>query len=312
MKKQSGFSLVELMIAMVIAMIVLLVVSQVYVGGLQTQRAQTDVLRLNESARFAFDLMTRELRKAGHRNVWQPGSTASEFCTTSTAAFVGINDPASLNPAADASLWTAQSPLTSIYSPAAGRYNDVIRVRYYGEDSTATAPVLDCHGYPVSASTLVEDTLYIAADPNNNNEPTLYCHTSNSGGAVTATHPGAIPLVAGVESMQLLYGEDTDATPDSIINRYVPWHLLTSTDSDRMLSVKVSILVRSPNAVSRDGASVGRGPLVHFGAGYSGTAATNTDDSAFFPSAGTDVPNDGRARLLLSTDVGLRNPHYCE
>ncbi len=312
MKNHSGFSLVEMMIAMVIAMVVLLAVSQVYVGGLTTQRAQTDVLRLNESARFAFDLMTRELRKAGHRNVWAPGSTATEFCTTSTAAFAGLNDPASLNPAVATGVWTTQSPLTSIYSPAAGRYNDVIRVRYYGEDSTATSAVLDCHGYPVSASTLVQDTLYIAADPNNNNEPTLYCHTDNSGGAVTATHPGAIPLVAGVESMQLLYGEDTDGTPDSIINRYVPWHLLSSTDPDRLLSIKVSVLVRSPNAISRDSATVGRGPMAHFGAAYSGTAASNTDDSAIFPSAGTDVPNDGRARMLLSTDVVLRNPHYCE
>ena len=103
MKKHSGFSLVELMIAMIIAMIVLLVVSQVYVGGLRTQRAQTEVLRLNESARFAFDLVTRELRKAGHRNVWQLGSTANEFCNVpgpgeeARPAFVGLNDPATLH-----------------------------------------------------------------------------------------------------------------------------------------------------------------------------------------------------------------------
>jgi type IV pilus assembly protein PilW len=316
MKKHSGFSLVELMIAMIIAMIVLLVVSQIYVGGLRTQRAQTEVLRLNESARFAFDLITRELRKAGHRNLWQLGSTAKDFCSVSglaeaNPALIGLNDPATLNPATTTSNWTTLAPLTNIYSPAVGRYNDVIRVRYYGENVTSTSPVHDCHGYDVLENVLVEDTLYVAVDAANNNEPTLYCHTSNPNPA-RGTAPATLPLVAGVESMQFLYGEDTDTEVDGIVNRYVPWHLLGSASPDRLNSVKVSILVRSANAVSNDGATVGRGPLVHFGAGYSGVAATNTDDSALFPSAGTDVPNDGRKRLLLSTDVNLRNLNYCD
>lgn len=305
MARQRGFSIVELLVALLIAMVVLLVVSQVYVGAITTQRAQTDVMRLNESARFAFDVISRELRLAGFSNVWQIGSSAEDLCSTSSAgpALAAVNDPTSINPAAPSASLTSQSPLISIYSPAANRFNDVVRVRYYGESSTTTAPILDCQGYPVAVGQLVQDTLFVASDPNNNNEPTLFCYTDNPT-PVNANHPGRIAMVAGVESLQLLYGQDTDA--DGIIDRHVPANLITSGGRtvDDVLSVKVSVLVRSPNAVSKDDFVVGRGPMRHFSASY--PAGANSDDSAIFPSAGLDVPSDGRARLMLSTEVAIR------
>lgn len=308
MKRERGFSIVELMVAMLIAMVVLLVVSQVYVGSVTTQRAQTDVMRLNESARFAFDLISRELRLAGFRNTWQPNATASDFCSsTATGAFLfAVNDPPTINPAAASANLTSQSPQISIYSPAVNSYNDVLRVRYYGEDFTATAQVLDCHGQPVAANQLVQDTLFIAPDTNNNNEPTLFCYTDNPS-PVTATHPGQVALVAGVESLQLLFGQDTD--DDGIVNRYVPANLITNggRTMDDALSVRVSILVRSPNSVSKDGTV--RAPMPHFSANY--PATTNSDGSAVFPAAGVNVPSDGRARQMLSTEIAIRNQRYC-
>lgn len=337
--KQLGISIVELMIAMVIAMVLLLVVSQVYVGGVTTQRAQTDVMRLNESARFAFDLITRELRLAGYRNTWSPNSASSEFCAdagTKVPAFLALNDPATINPsAADASFGSGS---TTIYSPASSRYNDVLRVRYYGEAgatgapanaAAATSPVLDCQGYAVAADQLVTDTLFIAVDANNNNEPTLYCYTDNP-----ASPRQAVPLVAGIESMQLLFGQDTDG--DNLINRYIPWNQRASgtcrsavinpnipanpkpwelmvsgatktCTADDIRSVKVSVIARTPSAISKD--AVAQGPMAHFSASY--PAAANSDPSAIFPSAGVNVPNDGRARVMSSTEIALRNPNYC-
>jgi type IV pilus assembly protein PilW len=290
-----------MMVAMVIAIIVLLAVSQVYVSGVKTQTGQQDAIRLNESARFAFDLLGRELRQAGYRNTWQLNSTSQNFCATQSAGghLVSRNDPSQINPVtADFS----GSPQTAIYSPATNSYNDVIRVRYYGEDSTATTSVVDCHGHPVANNQLVEDTLYIAQDTANNNEPSLFCNTTNPSPA-SATHPGKLALVAGVESLQLLYGEDTDA--DGIVNRFVPWHLVTNADN--IVSVKASIIVRSPNLVIQDVNA--RPALTHFSPNY--PAVANTDGSAIFPANGATVPADGRARLMLSKEIAVRNFAYC-
>ena len=68
----------------------------------------------------------------------------------------------------------------------------------------------------------MQDTIYVAADPANNNEPTLFCNTDNPAG------PGNLALIPGVETMQLLYAEDTDG--DTVANRYVPANKL---DGDR-------------------------------------------------------------------------------
>lgn len=300
--RQRGMTIVELMIAMIIAMIILLAVSRVYVGSVGTQRAQSEVTRLNESARFAHDLLSRHLRNAGFSNTWQLGATTRSFCAAQAVGrnIVALNDPATINPA---SADFTGSPTLAIYSPATNQFSDVVRVRYFGEDTTSTAAVLDCQGYPVAANTLVEDTLFVAANPANGNEPALFCNTTNPTN-VTATHPGYVPMVSGVESFQVIYGEDIDA--DGIVNRYVPAHLVTNWDN--VLSAKVSVVVRSPNSVSSDGTP--RPAMHHFHASY--PAVANTDPGAVFPAAGVDVPNDGRARLMISAEVAIRNNAYCE
>ena len=55
--RDSGFTLIELLISMTIGLLIALVVTQAYLSSLTTQRSQTDQTRLNESARFAFDLI---------------------------------------------------------------------------------------------------------------------------------------------------------------------------------------------------------------------------------------------------------------
>lgn len=298
---QRGMTIIELMIAMIIAMIILLAVSRVYVGSVSTQRAQADVTRLNESARFAIDLLTRHLRNAGFSNSWQIGSTAQDLCAGTAAgpALVALNDPASINPATAS---FTGSPEISVYSPATNSYNDVVRVRYYGEDAAATERLLDCHGYAIAANVLVEDTIFVAPNAANGNEPTLFCNTTNSSPA-TATHPGAVALVSGVESFQIVYGEDTDA--DGIVNAYLPSNLVGNWNN--ILSAKVSVIVRSPNEVSKDRTT--RTPMHHFSPNY--PATDNTDPSAIFPSATVDVPADGRARLMISSEIALRNRARC-
>ncbi|HWW06702.1 PilW family protein [Collimonas sp.] len=306
MKMQRGMSLIELMIAIAIGLVIMLAMTQVYMSGYGVQRAQTDTAQLNETARFSFDLLSRELKKSGYRNAWAVGSsTPAPLCAATSAnlgSLSGLNDPTKVNP--------ASSDFTGGTQVAVANLSDVLRVRFYGESFTkngatiasstaATAAMLDCQGYPVAQNQLVEDTLYVAKDPNNNNEPTLFCNTSNPTPVVGTTHPGPMALVSGVESMQLLYGEDTDA--DGIVNQYVPWNKVVN--SDHILSVKVSIVARSPNAV---GVASPTTAFQHFNAQY--PASGNSDLGAVFT---PPVPTDNRIRQMLSTEIAVRNFNSC-
>ena len=72
---QRGVTLVELMIAMAIGLLIVLVVTSAYMSGIGTQRAQTDMTRLEESARFGFDLAVARDSPFGlpRRNLCLPG-----------------------------------------------------------------------------------------------------------------------------------------------------------------------------------------------------------------------------------------------
>lgn len=65
-RPQGGLSLVELMVAMVVALILLLGVVQIYLGTSATSRTQEGLSRVQENARFAIDTLSRDIRMAGH------------------------------------------------------------------------------------------------------------------------------------------------------------------------------------------------------------------------------------------------------
>lgn len=67
--KQHGFSLVELMIAMTLGLILLLVIGTVFVSSRQIFREQEDNARLQESGRYALEIIGRSIKQAGHVEV---------------------------------------------------------------------------------------------------------------------------------------------------------------------------------------------------------------------------------------------------
>ena len=64
LRKSRGFSLVELMIAMVLGLILMAGVSQVYLGTKDASRTQDALARVQETGRFAVDLLKRDIREA--------------------------------------------------------------------------------------------------------------------------------------------------------------------------------------------------------------------------------------------------------
>jgi type IV pilus assembly protein PilW len=110
-------------------------------------------------------------------------------------------------------------------------------------------------------------------------KPALYRLTfAGPNGALGASEE----VVEGVETLQLLYGEDTDG--DGATNR---WRTASQvSDWEAVTAVRISLLMRSPNEVSD---------------------AVNTHAYALADGVVVDPPNDRRMRFVVTSTVKLRN-----
>lgn len=68
-KTQQGFTLVELMIAVTISLVLLLVIGTTFVSTRQAFRVQEDNARIQESGRFALEILGRSIKQAGHADI---------------------------------------------------------------------------------------------------------------------------------------------------------------------------------------------------------------------------------------------------
>ena len=66
-ERQRGFSLIELMVAMTIGLVVLAGIGYMYIESRQSFRSMDNLSRMQESARYALEIMARDIRMAGYR-----------------------------------------------------------------------------------------------------------------------------------------------------------------------------------------------------------------------------------------------------
>ncbi len=64
---QTGISLIEIMIALLIGAFLIGGVLQIFIGSKQTYRMQENLSRLQENGRFAMDFLAKDIRMAGYR-----------------------------------------------------------------------------------------------------------------------------------------------------------------------------------------------------------------------------------------------------
>ncbi|MEO6146928.1 MAG: PilW family protein [Sulfuriferula sp.] len=84
--RQTGFSLMELMIAITIGFIVVAGVGYLYLGSRQTFNAQDSLSAIQENSRFALDTMSRDIRMAGYMGCGNLGVYAANTGTLATIA----------------------------------------------------------------------------------------------------------------------------------------------------------------------------------------------------------------------------------
>ncbi|HYL88944.1 MAG TPA: PilW family protein [Burkholderiales bacterium] len=282
MNRHRGFSLIELMIALTIGLILSVVVSQIFLNTSTVFRSTDNLSRVQENARYALALLTREIRSASYRS--DPRIPRQQAYPVATTPGITGTDGG-----------MSASPVSGI--------PDQITVRFQGSGTGASADgtVQDCIGNRIDYGNMVVNTFLIKNDPANNNEPTLYCNTAVPPAACTDPPAGSCyPLIPSVENFQIVYGEDIGAAPftpnpDGSVDRWVPAGSVSNWDN--VLSVRVALLMRTTDQVSsavdsRVYAMSGTNVRPCPGGWTAGACAAGTDS---------------RSRRLYTSVINLRN-----
>ncbi|MGD8940279.1 MAG: prepilin-type N-terminal cleavage/methylation domain-containing protein, partial [Gammaproteobacteria bacterium] len=78
LKKQSGMTLIEIMIALTLGLVLTGGVIQLFLTSKQTFRMNQAMSAVQESGRFALDNISRDLRMAGFQGCADPGSVPTD------------------------------------------------------------------------------------------------------------------------------------------------------------------------------------------------------------------------------------------
>lgn len=229
---QRGLTLVELMIAMVVGLLLLSGVIQIFLSSKQSYRLQEGFSRLQENGRFAMDVLTLNLRHAGFK-MNALADDRLEFPVDAT-----VYAPTSVS-FATAGQIVAGTDNVPAGNPSILNGTDTFSFRFQGtEDIPAGTAIRDCLNARPDPEELTINTLYVDAQ----NE--LQCRSEDGAGDDQ-------PLLDGVESMQILYGVDTDG--DSIANRYgTAASMSTSDEWTQIVSVRIALLLSTVESVTND------------------------------------------------------------
>lgn len=289
MKQQSekrwlhGLTLVELLVSLVIGMVVVLAATRLFSGNLISARATQASSAIQDGARVGFDVLTKQIRQAGFHPVASRMNFNSGLANCGagpfdvTQAICGLNDVGPIGAA------------------------DEVRVRYWGADGTtpgvADGSTIDCEGLAVPAAQIVEQRFRIVMLPTNptdlaTNTPTLVCDVIRGAANIAAGAPVAaqVPLIYGVDTLQILYGEDTNG--DRNVDRWGPASGVVNMGN--VLALQIALVIRS------DAGTVQNSAYTYnlFGGAYPAVG----DGGARFVD-----PQDRRARRVVSFSVELRN-----
>ncbi|TXI20302.1 MAG: prepilin-type N-terminal cleavage/methylation domain-containing protein [Nitrosomonas sp.] len=180
-KLQLGFTLVEMMIAMTIGLVLLLVIGTIFASSRQVFGEQEDNARIQESGRYALEIIGRNVKQAGHVEV---PFTGFKVAFTGTAISGTNGDPG---------------------------VPDTITVQY-----DAAIGDNDCDGSPVNETgKIIQNHFNIDAV---NAELQCYGQVSDAP-TVPGAPPIGDVLLSNVEDLQILYGIDTNG--DQSVDQYV-------------------------------------------------------------------------------------------
>lgn len=360
-QKQSGLSLIELLISMLLGAMVLAGVFQVFASTKSSNKLLQAEAQIQENARYAFTIITSIVQEAGNfgcqpsnslsttsivniaNNTFRPGRVIEGWEAAGSSYGANYYPDVGSGVASTGSLhWVTSDNAAKDPGTYAKRFSDVFKVWYTkkarGSVTAVAGNVLtfnpidietgdivtinDCQSLVFAQACECEDSSCDDLDTSINIDPTA-CATPGNNAFTTsniniptaeisvleaalffvgkrandshnvptlfirhlgddATLSDKEEILEGVESMQVLYGEDTN-------NDKSPNYYVTADDVvnwNNVISLKISLLLRSSkNKIIKEAQSLD----------FNGTQMTITD------------PNDRYLRRVFTSTISLRN-----
>jgi len=312
--KQSGLTIVEMMMASVLGLFIVMAAISLLVSGKSSYVFQQNGAQLQEAGRFAIESIERAVHQ-----------TAYEHWGGEQAPFLAAADFSPNIAGLDARSLKASTAGIDFPIAAAVNGSDVLALRFFGAGpgTKGDGSMLNCAGFSVgtpSSSATAEDErgwsiFYVAKGAGG--EPELRCKY-RSKQAWTAD-----ALVPGVESFQVLYGLDMDG--DGLPERYITASSVSRLDDalsldgqnaaaraidwkrktfwKRVVAVKVALLLRGSERIGIDD---GAAQFDLFGKEY-GDASSADDPGTRIRVSDLPLNIRGRLRKVFVRTVQLRN-----
>lgn len=354
-RSQSGMTLVELMIALLLGLLLMAGVIQIFLSNRAAYAFNEGLSRLQENGRFAMDTLSFHARMAGYLGCLSEVSVSNNLTNTNPLAFdfgqglfgyeaVGTSPDDPFNPEVNTPAWSGGLPATLVGAVAPG--SDVLIIRNASAESHALVPpfsdadkvyvnassteysageiaiVSDCQKasvfqitgvsneatgiglshtaglytpgnaaaseswdtdqmYAVGAEMRRAETWLYYVGTREDSTPALFQRRLSLNSAGNAVDFVEEELVEGVDTLQVLFGVDTD--DDGAVDVYEPANAVA--DWNRVVSVRIGLLVRAP---TEHGNEVD-------------TRIYNVNEMWF------DPPDDRRVREVFTTTIAIRN-----
>ena len=211
---QRGYSMIEMMVAIAVAVFLLAGLFSVLQNTRNTSYNQTALAQLQDNERIAMTIITETVQQAGYYPNPLGTTLAAGFPTsTVTTAFS-----------------QAGQTLLGGVNADVGGVGDFITVRY---QSDASNTILNCLG---KSDTTVVAHEYRFSVATVGPVTSLFC---------TRDADAPIPLVNNVSNMQVFYGVDTTGVGNSV-NAYIPGNLMTPANWLNVYSAKITLTFANP------------------------------------------------------------------
>ena len=242
--RQLGYTLIEMMVAILIAMFLIAGVLVVEQSVHNSYADRSGLSQLDDNERFTMTLLSEVVQSAGY----YPDPVITSVATALPAQSTTAPNGDALIFAQDQSVYGLHKTTTvngTVYSL------DSIAVRYMTANNDGI-PLCDGTSNKTGSNAVYTNYFYILTQPspNPNAAPIsyLYCALETNN-----TWPAAgVQLVSNVQYMQVWYGLHTQAgtTGDYYVDTYVPAADMTNTDWSEVTSVRIEVTFANPLQLS--------------------------------------------------------------
>ena len=317
---QQGITLIELMIALVIGLLATGAMLKVYVDSSRLYRFNEGLARIQENGRFATEFIRRDARVAGFWGCNHGASLTNRIDSETDYPDIDGTNNDGLNEADSITFSGAGNSVATVSSDMTTPDSDIPISRTKILEEGDALLISDCETANIfqltsiegsgSNQTLIHDTpgntseelskAYAAGSRLYRVQKTTFCiapgadpeqpslrRLTNPASSETCKDDGD-ELVEGIENIQVLFGEDTDADDegtngDGTANRYVDSDA-SGLDMDRVVSLRIFLLARSLN-----------------------DNLTTEPSPYYFVDPVAITPTDKRLRKVFTTTITLRN-----